>query len=74
LVEADFLRFYGMDLRVEVGRSSVRRLVALIRALPEDSATARLSSQPSQDSGESKKMITSGAAFAGWIGKHAKKA
>jgi hypothetical protein len=32
--EADFQRFYGLDLSVELDRTCVRRLFVLVRALP----------------------------------------
>jgi hypothetical protein len=41
-VEADFQRFYGLDLRDEVKRSGCRRLWALIESLPPDAATWRV--------------------------------
>lgn len=41
-VEADFQRFYGLDLRVEVsGDTGCRRLCALVEHLPPDAALWR---------------------------------
>lgn len=40
-VEADFQRFYGIDLRAYFGRESVRRIWVLVKALPADAALWR---------------------------------
>lgn len=42
-VEADFLRYYGLDIQADLGTERVtwRRLKALIGQLPRGSATAR---------------------------------
>lgn len=66
------MRFYGLDLRVEVQRSSVRRLVALIQGLPGDSALAMANA--AEQSEEPQNVIRSGAALAGWLNENAKKA
>ncbi len=39
-VEADFQRFYGLDLRVQFVRQPLRRLCVLVFHLPASSATA----------------------------------
>lgn len=74
-MEADFLRFYGLDLRHEATRMSARRMVSLIRALPSDSAVGRLHARESRSESkhENKTVITSGAAFAGWMNNKAGK-
>lgn len=41
MVEADFQRFYGIDLRLEVRRAAVRRLKALVFGLPPEAACWR---------------------------------
>lgn len=41
LVEADFQRFYGLDLRREVRRASVRRLKVLVTGLPPEAVCWR---------------------------------
>lgn len=41
MVEADFQRYYRLDLRHEVQVTGVRRLAALVRGLPPDSALRR---------------------------------
>lgn len=38
-VEADFQRYYGVDLVKELGSISFRRLLTLVTLLPPDSAT-----------------------------------
>lgn len=43
------MRFYRLDLRVEYGGATVRRLLALIRGLPADSATWAGDSWSTQD-------------------------
>ncbi len=46
-IEADLARFYGVDLRdLWRGRLTWRRLLALIRGLPADSALARAQAGP----------------------------
>lgn len=40
-VEADFQHYYGLDLREQVQAETPRRLLALVRGLPFDSATWR---------------------------------
>lgn len=74
-VEADFLRFYSMDMRVEVDNASPRRLIALIRALPAESSLVRsgdLNRNEQESGGEGKNVIRSGAAFAQWMNTNAK--
>lgn len=41
MLEADFQRYYHLDLREEVEHAGVRRLVALVTALPGDAAVNR---------------------------------
>lgn len=41
LVEADFQRYYRLDLRRELNATGVRRLLALIEGLPVDAAVWR---------------------------------
>lgn len=38
MAEADFQRYYKLDLRAEISHTGCRRLLALVRALPEDAA------------------------------------
>jgi hypothetical protein len=66
------LRFYGLDLRLEVQSSSVRRLVALIQGLPGDSALAAANAAEQQE--EPANVIRSGAELAGWLNENASKA
>jgi hypothetical protein len=46
LVEADFVRAYGLSLTEEFNEGGCRRLWGLVRALPPDSATWRLHPEP----------------------------
>lgn len=46
MVEADFQRFYRLDLRDEIETAGPRRLWALVRNLPPESATHRAESLP----------------------------
>ncbi len=41
MIEADFQRFYHLDLRVQIAQETPRRLLVLIQGLPADAATWR---------------------------------
>lgn len=49
LVEADFQRFYGLDLRAEFARQPLRRVSALVSGLPADAVTWRQDGWPVGD-------------------------
>jgi hypothetical protein len=60
-VEADFLRYYGKDLRQMAQRAGPRRLWVLIDALPPDSALGRAMNQKPE-------VVTDSAQIAAWFG------
>jgi len=45
--EADFARFYGIDLRDGVEAETARRVWVLVKALPEDAAVMREAAEKS---------------------------